>query len=157
MVKKHHQNNHSYTDKKNHKKTKLNVDTDLELDDIRVVQHNQDDSEVEDITIHHEENKEGKETKEIRINISDLDRNKNVKSISNFPFSPKDVKWNVCCLSLDRECFVYFTQMLILATCIGVSLYKVSTTDNESNQIWISILSSCIGIIIPNPKLKANN
>lgn len=62
-------------------------------------------------------------------------------------------KWNIGCFYLDKECIVYFTQMSILFTCIAVSLWKVATT-TENRDFWISLLSSCIGIIIPNPKLR---
>jgi hypothetical protein len=78
-----------------------------------------------------------------------------ISSIPPTPSSPnRRVLWPICCFDFDRECLVYFSQMTILCTCIGVSLFKVATTI-DNRDIWVSLLSSCIGIIIPNPKLKS--
>lgn len=62
-------------------------------------------------------------------------------------------KWHVGCLYLDKEFVNYFVQMIVLFTCMGVSLYKVSTTD-INRDLWVSLLSSCLGIIAPSPTLK---
>jgi hypothetical protein len=65
-----------------------------------------------------------------------------------------DNEWSIGCLGkLDRRCVVYFSQISILGLCIGVSLYQVSTRD-DNKDFWIGLLSSSIGILIPNPKLS---
>lgn len=63
-------------------------------------------------------------------------------------------KWDCCCVALDKNCIVYFTQMFILLIVICVSLYKLVDGDPISRDLFISLLSSSIGIIIPNPKLS---
>jgi len=68
------------------------------------------------------------------------------------PRTPKN-KWNLGCFYLDKECISYFVQMIVLFCIIAVSLYKVSTT-TESKELWISLLSSCMGYILPAPTLK---
>jgi len=65
-----------------------------------------------------------------------------------------DNEWSIGCLGkLDRRCVVYFSQLGILGMCIAVSLYQVSTKE-DNKDFWIGLLSSSIGILIPNPKLS---
>lgn len=62
--------------------------------------------------------------------------------------------WKIGCLgNLDRRCIVYFSQLITLTVCIGVSLFQVSTKE-QNKDMWISLLSSCIGILIPSPKMS---
>lgn len=112
------------------------------------------------------------ELKEIKIHINNEDFEPSPKEekckIETYPYSkPKyrhnfyprsephtpTSKWNLGCFYLDKECIVYFVQMIVLGACISISLWKVSTT-TDNRDLWISLLSSCIGVIIPNPKLK---
>jgi hypothetical protein len=79
----------------------------------------------------------------VTIHIQEEDRNR----------KDKENKWNVFCFSLDKDCVVYFTQLSILIVCIVVSLIQISYGDNN-RDFWISLLSSSIGIIIPNPRIK---
>jgi hypothetical protein len=77
----------------------------------------------------------------------------------NPPPTPKtknsiDNEWSIGCLGkLDRRCVMFFSQMTILGLCIGVSLYQVSTT-NGNRDFWVSLLSTCCGVLMPNPKLS---
>ena len=76
----------------------------------------------------------------------------------NPPPTPKtknsiDNEWSIGCFKLDRRCVMYFSQMTILSVCIGVSLYQVSTTE-QNRDFWVSLLSTCCGIILPQPRLK---
>jgi hypothetical protein len=65
-----------------------------------------------------------------------------------------DNEWSIGCLGrLDRRCVMFFSQISILGLCIGVSLYQVSIKE-DNKDFWIGLLSSCIGILIPNPKLS---
>ena len=65
----------------------------------------------------------------------------------------EDDKWNFGCCRLDRRCVQYFAQLGLLSICIATSLYQVSTSNNN-REFWISLLSSCVGVIVPSPKLK---
>ena len=75
------------------------------------------------------------------------------------PTTPKtknsiDNEWSIGCLGkLDRRCVVYFSQLGILGMCIAVSLYQVSTKE-DNIQFWIGLLSSSIGVLLPQPKLS---
>ena len=75
----------------------------------------------------------------------------NIDSPNN---SNNDNKWDCCCISLDKNCIVYFTQMFILLIVICVSLYKLIDDDQSSRDLFVSLLSSSIGYILPSPKLS---
>ena len=48
---------------------------------------------------------------------------------------------------------VYFCQMIIVYVIIITSIINLSL-QNGSSELWISLLSSCIGYALPSPKLK---
>lgn len=70
--------------------------------------------------------------------------------------SEEDYNWSIGCLGkLDKRCITYFSQMSIIATCVGVSLYKISSmADEKEKQFWIALLCSSIGYVLPQPQLK---
>ena len=94
--------------------------------------------------------------REIKLEDEKFDR---MEKGLNPPPTPKtknsiDNEWSIGCLGkLDRRCVVYFSQIMILGICIGVSLYQVSTM-NENKDFWVGLLSTSIGVLIPNPKLS---
>ena len=45
--------------------------------------------------------------------------------------------------------------MIILYIVICTSLVMLAT-NNENGQFWAGMLGSCLGYILPNPKIKAN-
>ena len=47
-----------------------------------------------------------------------------------------DNEWDLGCFKLDKRCVVYFSQMIILSMCIGVSLFQVSTKE-ENRDFWV--------------------
>ena len=72
---------------------------------------------------------------------------------NEIPQTTPKTKWHIGCLYLDKEFVNYFVQMIVLFTCLAISLYKVSTT-SDNRDLWVSLLSSCLGIIAPSPTLK---
>ena len=86
------------------------------------------------------------EMKEVQINIP---------SVPPTPKTKNEIEnqWDLGCFKLDKRCVVYFSQMIILSMCIGVSLYQVSTKE-ENRDFWVSLLSTSVGIILPQPKFK---
>lgn len=51
---------------------------------------------------------------------------------------------------------VFICQMLIIYVVIGVSLFNLTRGggDEHEGKLWIVLLSSCLGYMLPNPKLK---
>ena len=51
------------------------------------------------------------------------------------------------------EMVLFACQMLIIFTVVIVSLINL-TFEWGSKNLWIILLTSCLGYILPNPKLK---
>ena len=65
----------------------------------------------------------------------------------------KSDKWHVLGSRVPKAEIVYFSQMIIVYIIILASIVNLSI-QNGSTELWISLLSSCIGYALPNPKLK---
>ena len=62
-------------------------------------------------------------------------------------------KWHFLGTRVPKTEIVYFCQMIIVYIIIITSVVNLSI-QNGSSELWISLLSSCIGYALPNPKLK---
>ena len=64
--------------------------------------------------------------------------------------------WKFCnSITLPRSEVVFFMQIAIVFLIIVTSLYKLCFNDLncEEKPIWVSILSSAVGYLLPNPQL----
>lgn len=62
--------------------------------------------------------------------------------------------WKFCNFTLPRSEVVFFSQIIILTSLIIFSCINLCMTPKcEDTQVWIAILSSAVGYILPNPKL----
>lgn len=61
--------------------------------------------------------------------------------------------WKICCGRFPKQEIIYFTQVLAIYVIIIASLVNLSLSI-EKNEIWISLLSICIGFLIPAPTIK---
>jgi hypothetical protein len=57
---------------------------------------------------------------------------------------------------LPRPELVFICQMVIIYVVIGVSLFNLTSgsRDTQDGKLWIALLSSCLGYLLPNPKLE---
>ena len=62
-------------------------------------------------------------------------------------------KWYILGRSVPKQEIVFFSQIIILYILMITCVINLSL--NSSSQIWTSILSTCIGILVPNPSIKA--
>ena len=62
-------------------------------------------------------------------------------------------KWHLLGTRVPQAEIVYFCQMIIVYVIIITSIINLSL-QNGSSELWISLLSSCIGYALPSPKLK---
>lgn len=66
-----------------------------------------------------------------------------------------DTSWD--CSHTTRECFIYISQLVVCLIVILTSIVNLSLNYNEKNQnIWLILLSSCLGYILPSPSMKKN-
>ena len=63
--------------------------------------------------------------------------------------------WRSCCFTLDRKATVYFSQLFV---CIGIiffcCLQMVRLHNCEAQQLYSSLLTMVIGILIPSPSIR---
>ena len=62
-------------------------------------------------------------------------------------------RWHLLGTPVPQAEIVYFCQMIIVYVIILTSIINLSL-QNGSSELWISLLSSCIGYALPSPKLK---
>ena len=72
------------------------------------------------------------------------------------PESSRNTYWKFCNrVTLPKSEVVFFTQMLVVITLMIISILKLTAFEQrcEEASVWISILSSLVGYILPNPRL----
>ena len=72
------------------------------------------------------------------------------------PESSRNTYWKFCNrVTLPKSEVVFFTQMLVVITLMIISILKLTAFEQrcEEASVWISILSSLVGYISPNPRL----
>ena len=62
-------------------------------------------------------------------------------------------RWHLLGTRVPQTEIVYFCQIIIVYVIIITSIINLSL-QNGSSELWISLLSSCIGYVLPSPKLK---
>jgi hypothetical protein len=68
----------------------------------------------------------------------------------------KTDKWRLCCSSVYKAEVVFMTQILFLFTILIFSIVQI-TMRAENLEIYFSLISSIIGILIPQPKMSKND
>lgn len=63
-------------------------------------------------------------------------------------------QWYVLGRRVPRSEIVYGSQILLIYLVVGTAIYNLSTGQGDSN-LWTALLSSCLGYILPNPKLSS--
>ena len=63
-------------------------------------------------------------------------------------------KWGFCCSAVHKGEIIYFVQVIFL---FSLSVFAMVQIINKapSQEIYFSLLSTCIGIIVPSPSLTA--
>ena len=61
--------------------------------------------------------------------------------------------WPLCGTKVPANEIVFFVQIIVIYTVIGVSIFNLST-NNHNNPLWISLLSSCLGYLLPSPYIN---
>jgi hypothetical protein len=54
-----------------------------------------------------------------------------------------------------RPEIVFISQMLVIFVVIAFSLFNLTrgTVDDKEGKLWVVLLSSCLGYILPNPTI----
>lgn len=67
--------------------------------------------------------------------------------------SSRDV-WGVFGYSVPKMEVVFFSQIVVLYLVIITCLINLSI-GASSSELWVSLLSACIGYLLPNPSIKS--
>ena len=60
--------------------------------------------------------------------------------------------WTLCGKPIPRSEIVFFSQLLVISFCIFK--LSVSSSNDKDKPVWIALLASALGSILPNPTLK---
>jgi len=63
-------------------------------------------------------------------------------------------KWPIGTRQIPKAEIVFFAQAIILFTIIVACIFNLSRHDRKDDNVWIGLLSTCLGIMLPNPKIK---
>lgn len=61
--------------------------------------------------------------------------------------------WNILGKKLPQTEVVFFSQVILLYIVILTCIVNLSLNVENSN-LWICLMSSCLGYLLPNPKIE---
>jgi len=50
--------------------------------------------------------------------------------------------------------FVFFCQVLLIYIVVGFSVYNLTWNKQDDNKLWVALMSSSLGYLLPSPTLK---
>jgi hypothetical protein len=68
--------------------------------------------------------------------------------------STEGPRWSFGGAKVPRAEIVFFTQALIIFIVIVSCIYNLSKGDGEDGTLWSTLLASCLGYMLPAPKIK---
>ena len=71
----------------------------------------------------------------------------------NLRLTNTDRHWPLFGRRVPKAEIVFFCQVIILYTVIVWSFYNLTTKDDNAT-LWTTLLSSCLGYLLPSPTLK---
>jgi len=65
-------------------------------------------------------------------------------------------KYESCCGNIDKECFDFVVRMIFIFSVLLFSMIQVMVVkDTNQHQIYLSIITSILGYMIPSPSLRS--
>ena len=66
-----------------------------------------------------------------------------------------DKMWKSCCINMDKNATIFFSQLFIALTTITFCIYQLSTSEScEHDSLYSGIFSMVIGCYMPQPTLR---
>jgi hypothetical protein len=62
--------------------------------------------------------------------------------------------WTSCSSKIPKNEVVYFCQVILIYAIAVTCLINLSLGDKENNSLWWSLLSGCVGYILPSPRIE---
>lgn len=76
--------------------------------------------------------------------------------IPELPLRDTGRHWPFFGTRVPKTEIVFFCQVIIIYTIIVWSFYNLTTKD-ENTTLWTTLLSSCLGYLLPSPTLKRDD
>ena len=64
--------------------------------------------------------------------------------------------WNVLGREFPRGEIVFFGQLFIITIVVIAAVYNLSVDCGDSTM-WVTLLSACLGYVLPNPSIPKRN
>lgn len=62
-------------------------------------------------------------------------------------------KWTLCEKAVPKQEIIFFTQVILIYTVVIACIVNLSFAE-ENQALWSSLLSACVGYLLPSPTLK---
>ncbi len=63
-------------------------------------------------------------------------------------------QWKLFGWEVSKSLIVFSFQVVLVYLVVVTSLYNISFQKNKDKELWISLLSSGVGYLLPNPTLR---
>jgi hypothetical protein len=64
-------------------------------------------------------------------------------------------QWDSCCMRLDREATIYFSQLSIALITIGFCIFQLSVSETcERDSLYSGVLTLVVGVYLPQPAMR---
>ena len=83
----------------------------------------------------------------------EVERNDRTNDIERQESGESSQQWKFCGKSIPRGEIVFFSQVIIIYVVICLCLANLSLERGDSN-LWSSLLSGCLGYLLPSPTIK---
>ena len=75
-------------------------------------------------------------------------------SSSSSPADLRDVQWNLCCSKSSKQFVMYLTQTVVLMSVLIFAIAMLaSAQEGQNRDLYVSLLSSVLGIYLPAPQI----
>jgi hypothetical protein len=69
--------------------------------------------------------------------------------------SASEERWGTACGKLPKREIIYFCQVVAIYIIIIACIVNLSL-GSDKDSLWASMLSGCIGYLLPSPKIQKN-
>lgn len=64
------------------------------------------------------------------------------------------IVWRTVCGKFPKEEVVYFSQVIVILTVVIACLVNLSFGNTKNDTLWSSLLSGCVGYLLPAPRIS---
>ena len=69
------------------------------------------------------------------------------------PIHEDDVEWKICCSHSSKSFIKYVVTVIMSIIVLVFSIYMIATNPESDNSIYFSLVSTIIGMYMPQPTL----